>query len=225
MGFSRCIIKGMLAHLKSKINNRKNGRSIAFWFLRHGMSEGNVLGDTCPIMHDTPLNGEGRREVARVIEYLQKNNVRITDVYSSPQARSQETAEIVAKVFGLPVETKKGLAERHWGAWKDLRWMDASLRLEEMSLEERYTFVPPGGESWKHMEERILASLEEVAEENSTGENVLIVMHRGGLRAILPLFAKVGREGHKEFSVATGALSKFSFDKEAFDFVGLTPGI
>lgn len=214
----------MLKSLKEKVASRSENQNISFWFLRHGKSEGNELGDTCPIMHDTPLTEAGRKEAESVVAYFKNNQIQITDIYSSPKGRSHETAEIIGKELGIPVKVKEDLTERDWGDWKDLRWMEASDRLDAMPIDERYTFVPEGGESWKHMEDRLRVALEEIAEENASGDNVLIVMHRGGLRATLPLLAKAGIEGHKDFSVPTGALSKFSFEKEDFDFIGHVPG-
>ena len=73
------------------------------------------------------------------------------------------------------------------------------------------------------MEKRLFTTLENVAEESTGGENVLIVTHKGCLRATMPKLARAGIDKHKEFSVATGALSKFSFEKDEFDFVGLIP--
>ena len=213
----------MLEGLKRKIESRESSDSTSFWFLRHAESEGNTLGDTCPVVHDTPLTEKGIEEARKIAEYLKKEGVTITDIYTSPKGRSRETAEIIGKELGIAVKIKDELTERDWGNWGDMKWTDTSERLEHMSFEERYSFVPEGGESWKQMEERLKKGLEEIAEENTAGDNVLIVMHRGGLRATLPLLAKAGIEGHKEFSVRTGALSKFSFDKEDFDFVGFIP--
>lgn len=209
--------------LKEKIRSTQGTAGVSFWFVRHGESEGNALGDTCPIMHDTPLTTRGRTEAAHAADYLVKEGVAISHIYTAPKGRSRETAEIIAAVLGLPVVSKEGFNERNWGAWADLRWEAASERLDAMSLEERYTFIPEGGESWQQMETRLFTALEEVADESVGGENVLIVTHRGCLRAILPMLAKAGRDQHKDFSVATGSLSKFSFDKDEFDFVGLAP--
>lgn len=213
----------MTENLKTKINARTENTDVSFWFVRHGESEGNVLGDTCPIMHDTPLTSRGRKEAEDVASYLQKEKVPVSHIFTAPKGRSFETAQIIASAVGLPVVVKGGLNERNWGSWASLRWEEASERLEAMTLDERYTFVPPEGESWKEMESRLFSTLEEIAVESVDGENVLIVTHRGCLRAILPVLAKATREKHKEFSVPTGALSKFSFRKDEFDFVGTLP--
>lgn len=209
--------------LKQKIKSRKNVKDISFWFVRHGESEGNTLEDACPVMHNTLLTGKGKKEAQRIVDHFKKNKVDITDVYTAPQSRSYQTAEVIATALNLPLKTKDGLRERNWGEWRDLRWMEVSERLDALTIEERYSFIPEGGESWRQMERRLFDALEEITEENAIGENVVIVTHRGCLRAILPMLAKSGIGQHKEFSVPLGALSKFSFEKDSFDFVGLVP--
>ena len=213
----------MIEDLKKRIKSKTDIQNLSFWFVRHGESEGNALGDTCPIMHDTPLTERGRKEVKEIVRYLQKNAIRITHIYTAPKGRSYQTAEIIASSLGLPVNVEVGLDERNWGKWESLRWEEASLRLDKMSLEDRYTFIPEGGESWQQMEKRLFTTLEEIADKSIKGENILIITHRGCLRAVMPMLAKAGLEKHKEFSVATGAISKFSFEKDKFDFVGFIP--
>ncbi|MDD5731961.1 MAG: histidine phosphatase family protein [Patescibacteria group bacterium] len=213
----------MIEKLKNKIRSQANEQKLSFWFVRHGESEGNALDDACPIMHDTPLTKLGIKQAKEIGEYLKKNSIRITHIYSAPKSRAHQTAKIIASSLGLPVIIKNGLNERNWGIWCNLRWQEASDRLEKLPIEDRYTFIPEGGESWEQMEKRLFATLEEIADESVGGENILIVTHRGCLRAIMPKLAKAGIEKHKEFSVVTGSLSKFSFEKDEFDFVGLIP--
>lgn len=213
----------MIEGFKKSIKNKISTRNLSFYFVRHGESEGNILGDTCPIMHDTSLTIRGKKEAEKVATYLKTNNIKITHIYTSSKGRSHQTADVIASVLDLPVIVKKGLDERNWGIWKDLRWEEASNRLDKLSLEDRYTFIPKDGESWQQMEKRLFMTLEEITEESNGGENILIVTHRGCLRAIMPMLAKAGLEKHKDFSVSTGALSKFSFEKDKFDFIGFIP--
>lgn len=213
----------MIERLKQKVKDHPSETKIDMLFARHGESDGNALGDTCPIMHDTPLTERGRAEALKIAQYLKTAEKKVTHIYSAPKGRSRETAEIIAKELGLPVVIMDGLNERDWGVWADLRWEQASEKLDALTIDERYTFIPEGGESWQQMEQRLLASLEDIADQSVGGETVLVVTHRGCLRAILPLLAKAARDQHKDFSVATGALSHFSFDKDSFEFVGLNP--
>ena len=213
----------MLKKIKERIRSKSNPDKVSFWFVRHGQSEGNVLGAEGLVMNDAPLTDRGANEAKAVARYLKDIGVNVTDIYTSPLGRSHQTAEVIAKELGLPVKVKDGLRERNWGIWGNLAWNEVSDRLSTKSIEKRYTFVPENGESWQQMEKRLFDALEEVAEENNEGENILIVTHRGCLRAILPVLVKASKDKHEDFSVETGSLTKFSFDKESFEFIGLVP--
>ncbi|MEK7608449.1 MAG: histidine phosphatase family protein [Patescibacteria group bacterium] len=213
----------MSERLKQKISKRST--KISFWFIRHGQSEDNVFVDQATVMNDAPLTERGRREAVSVASYFKKNGVRVTDIYSSPLGRSYQTAEVIADALNLPIKARDGLRERNWGAWKDMKWFEVAKNLENMSIDGRFGFIPEGGESWEQMERRLFSALEEIADENDAGENILIVTHKGCLRAVLPILGKAGRDRHEEFSVETGTLTKFSFDKDTFDFVGLRPEV
>jgi|SRR3989344_234044 len=213
----------MLNRIKSKLKVQKHPERISFWFVRHGQSEGNVLGSECLVMNDLPLTERGANEAKAIAKYLEEKGIKVTDIYTSPSGRSHQTAGVIAKELGLSVKVKDGLMERNWGIWGNLPWDKVSDKLSGMNIEERYVFAPENGESWQQMEERFFGALEEIAEENSQGENILIVTHRGCLRAVLPVLARASKDKHEEFSVETGSLTKLSFDKEAFDFIGLIP--
>lgn len=206
-------------NLKARIRKREHPENVAFWFVRHAEST-----EQEKVMHDSPLTATGIKEAERIADYLEEQQLNFTHLYSSSKVRSKQTAEIIGAKLGLPVIVKPGLDERDWGEYKDQTWTEVSDRLGKMSFEERYNHVPPGGESWKNMEDRKLAALEEIAQESKDGENIILVDHRGGLRSIMPLLAKAGREKHEKFSVPLGSISKFSFVKDEFDFIGLKPG-
>lgn len=213
----------MIDRIQQKLNTNKHPEKVSFWFVRHGQSEGNVLNAECLVMNDTPITPRGIEEANAIAKYLKENNIRVTDIYTSPLGRSHQTAEIIAQELNLPVKIKEGLRERNWGIWGNLTWDSVSQKLDKLTIDERYTFIPEAGESWQQMEERLAVSLEEIAEENESGEDILIITHRGCLRAILPVLAKVSKDKHADFSVETGSLSKFSFNKNDFEFIGLQP--
>ena len=213
----------MINRVKSKLNKKIKPEKVSFWFVRHGQSEGNILEGECLVMNDTPVTERGIKEAKAIAGYLKQNNINVTDIYTSPLGRSRQTAEIIAKELNLPVKVKNELRERDWGILGNLPWNEVSDKLSGMSIDERHSFIPEKGESWQQMEERLFKALEEIAEENDSGEDILIVTHRGCLRAMFPILAKVSKDKHEDFSVETGALSKFSFDKESFEFIGLIP--
>jgi probable phosphoglycerate mutase len=180
--------------LKHKIHERPNPEKVSFWFVRHAESEENAKGENAAVMHDAPLTESGLREAKQAADYLADQQIKFSHIFTSSKDRSKQTAEILGEKLKIPVVADKGLDERNWGEYKNYPWKDVAARLGEMAIEERYKHVPPGGESWANMEERLLKALEKIADETKDGENV-------------PL----------------GSISKFSFDKDEFDFVGLKP--
>jgi broad specificity phosphatase PhoE len=200
-----------------------NNPRMTFWFARHAESEGNSQGELCPVNHDTPLTSTGEQQAKELLQYFQDNDITITDVYSSPLQRATQTASVVAGHFGVPVNELEDLRGRDWGEWCNQTWQEVSVELESKSIDERYTFIPEGGESWEEMEERLFDALETIAKENEAGEDILIVTHKGALRAMLPILDQVEKERHKDYSVGVGSLTAFSFDKQDFHFIGLMP--
>lgn len=209
--------------LKKQVQNSKHPEKVVFWFVRHSESEGNTLGDDTPVMHDTSITLKGKDEAQSIAKYFADNNINVTHIYSAPSNRSKQTAEIIGNKLNIPVVTMGDLNERNWGDLGDHTWKEVAQKLEKMDLDQRYLFMPDGGETWEQMEERLFNTFEQIAKESHSGENILIVTHRGCLRAVLPLLAKAGREKHEDYSMPLGSLSKFSFEKDKFDFVGLVP--
>lgn len=92
------------------------------YFCRHGQSERNVAnvwtGST-----ESPLTDAGR-EQARIAGQSAKD-LGIQYILCSPQSRAHETAEIIAKEIGYPVDKldiNSLVVERHFGAMEGQPW-------------------------------------------------------------------------------------------------------
>ena len=79
-----------------------------FYFVRHGESEGNAArvftGQT-----DSPLTARGREQAAAVAEELAQ--VKFDRIVSSDLSRTRDTADVIAKRLGKPVEIVPELRE------------------------------------------------------------------------------------------------------------------
>ena len=170
-------------------------------FVRHGESEATAMGDGAPIEHDLPLTEVGKREALQVRDYFVSNNVPISAVYSSTYQRAVQTAQPTAGEFGLQVLQRADLCERHWGGLAGLTWPELSSRLDEMTTEDRYNFLPEGGESWAQMEARSFKVVDEIMQR--TGD-VAVFTHGGVLRGLLPALGGVDRAQHEQFTMKTG---------------------
>jgi probable phosphoglycerate mutase len=74
--------------------------------IRHALPERIVNPDTPA---DPPLAPDGRRQAELLAGYLASE--RIDAIWSSPMVRAQETAQPLAKAFGLDVQTEDAIAE------------------------------------------------------------------------------------------------------------------
>lgn len=73
----------------------------SFYFVRHGESEGNVAGKMQG-RQEHPLTELGREQARATGEWFAAGGTAVDALYASPLSRAFETAEIIARVAGLP---------------------------------------------------------------------------------------------------------------------------
>ena len=79
-----------------------------FYLVRHGESEANAARRFAG-QSDSPLTARGRRQAKTVAKELAK--VKFDKVVSSDLSRTRDTAEIIARAQGVPVEIVPELRE------------------------------------------------------------------------------------------------------------------
>ncbi|WP_405055711.1 histidine phosphatase family protein [Kribbella sp. NBC_01505] len=152
--------------------------------LRHGEAESNVARTMAPAL-TTPLTERGREQAAAAGELLRE--VGAVRVYSSTVARAVETATIVARVIGVPLEVVqlKGLDEVTIGPDADpkavttLEGAGAALRAWVVERELGAAF-PGGGEDGETVVRRTTDALRSIAADHP-GETVIVVGHVASL--------------------------------------------
>ena len=151
------------------------------YFVRHGESEANAArrfaGRT-----DSPLTERGLRQAEAVADELAK--VHFDRVVSSPLSRCRDTAIVIAKRHGLPVDLDPDLVEIDVGdrtgvPFDEVRglpnWRDDG-------------FVAwPGGETLDQVIERALRAMDRITAQNA-GQTVLVVGHGGVTRILMSHF-------------------------------------
>lgn len=141
------------------------------YFCRHGLSELNIKGHFAGST-DTPLAEEGRKQ-ARLAGQKAKD-LGIDLIVASPLSRAKETAEIIAKEVGYPVENihiNDLLVERHFGELEGKPW-SPDLDLDGIS----------DIETVDSLIERAHLALKWI--ESLPGNNVLVVSHGSFGRAL-----------------------------------------
>lgn len=150
----------------------KKGRLI---IVRHGQTPANLEG----VWHgstDTPLSDLGRRQVSWLGKYFEQ--VMVPDViYASPLQRAHLTAKGIAEARGLEVKLDSRLQEFCLGDWEGLKFEEID-RIHDPGrrLNQDPDFAPPGGESQKIVQKRMVEAIEEILQ-NHADENVVLVSH------------------------------------------------
>ncbi len=157
--------------------------------IRHGATdwndEGRIQGHS-----DRPLSAAGRRAVEawRLPDGMTGPDAGAWTWLASPLGRARETAALLRPgPQAPPARPEPALIEMHWGAWEGRRLDElraergpAMAEAEARGLD----FRPPGGESPREVQARVLRLLERLAEMD---QPTAAVTHKGVIRALYAL--------------------------------------
>jgi probable phosphoglycerate mutase len=167
------------------------------YLVRHGATkltaEGRFSGN-----EGADLSEEGRWQAAQLGERLRQEAV--TMAYSSPLARSADTAAIITASCGLTYVCRDGLREISHGHWEGLTRSEVEARFgDEYSSWEAdpFTFAPEGGESGLAVLARALPVIREIVTAHA-GERVLVVSHKATIRLLLSSLLGIDARGYRD---------------------------
>ncbi len=103
-------------------------------------------------------------------------------IVASPYVRAWQTAEIIAAVLRLEVESESDLREQNFGVFAGQPY-DALLGDAAYHDGPRWHWRPSGGESLMDVYERVVPVFERVARD-SAGSDVVLVSHGGVMLAL-----------------------------------------
>ncbi len=174
--------------------------------IRHGPTRWNRDG-RMQGRADTPLDGPGRREVAR---WRLPDWSHAAAWRTSPLRRAAETARILGLDHAI---TDERLVEMDWGRWEGCSLAGLRARHgEEMRANEAHglEFRPPGGETPREVQARLRPLLRELA--GSGAGAVGVVTHKGVIRALLALATGWDMRCGPGFRVPEGSAQVFRLE-------------
>jgi probable phosphoglycerate mutase len=154
-------------------------------FIRHGETDWNRMA-RFQGRRDVPLNAIGRRQAERngraVAGILASGEWQFV---ASPLGRTVETMRIALAAAGCPHEsfsTEPLLQEASYGDWEgltpaEIAALDAGVH--ERRARDKWGFIPPAGESYAQVSERVAAWLK------TLHGPTLVVAHAGIMRGLL----------------------------------------
>ena len=151
---------------------------------------------------DVPLSGRGVEQIKQLTSYMVRNCSGLLNearcgankeqdtldaVYTSTLGRAIESAEIIARPFGLTPLVVEGLKERNFGLWEGMtfdeireKWPEAFTAWADNPVQ----FSPKEGESTLEVKERALKAFNGITQRHG-GEAIAIISHGGIIRIIL----------------------------------------
>jgi broad specificity phosphatase PhoE len=152
------------------------------FFIRHAESEANRL-DVLASRRDFPLTDKGRADAA-VIAMELKEMASLDRIICSPLLRAQQTAQPIAQIFRVEVETDERITEQEIGIYAGMTYAELDERMDYMhDRSKRWKWVPEGGgESYEMIARRLEPFFQSL--EKLEGENILFVTHAVTMRMI-----------------------------------------
>jgi broad specificity phosphatase PhoE len=162
------------------------------YFIRHGETDWNAEG-RLQGQHDIPLNDLGRVQAAEAGVILKSICPQADDLdwWVSPLGRTRETAERARDAIGLHptyYRTDERLKELTFGRWEGLTWKDvrrADPAGASARERDKWHAVPPDGESYKMLTERVAGFLPLLRRPS------VLVSHGGVARVLMAMFGGV----------------------------------
>lgn len=186
------------------------GRSFphTLYFIRHGETDWNVAG-RLQGHTDTPLNGRGRAQAQSIGHYLKKVGVG-APFFVSPLLRTRQTADLIGSALGQDTAfytTDPRLIEIGFGTWEGLNWHEIGRKYPDLvaaRTKGKWHFLPPQGESYAQVAQRVSAFLEQCPQE------ACLVSHGGIGRVLLHLFAGQAPEAVVGLDIPQGRVLKLT---------------
>ena len=157
--------------------------------VRHGESEANekdaFIGHT-----DLDLTARGYTQARMTADFIAEN-YHVDRLYGSDLQRAFHTGEAIASRLQLPIIKDAGLREIYAGEWEGKTFDELDVEyVEDYELwkNDIGNSFCTGGESVKHLAERIYAAFSEIARRHD-GETVVLATHATPIRAMLTLLS------------------------------------
>jgi alpha-ribazole phosphatase len=163
------------------------------WLIRHGEPESKAHG-RCYGALDVALSEKGRLQMKQVARHLTREP--IAAIYSSPQRRALESAELIARPHARSCKIVAGLREINFGDFEGLTYDEIATRYPDLHRQwmEAPTEVRfPNGESFAEMCIRVSSAFAEI-QKRSEGRTIAIITHGGVIRIVIARALQMPKE-------------------------------
>ncbi|MDQ6686102.1 MAG: bifunctional RNase H/acid phosphatase [Actinomycetota bacterium] len=158
------------------------------------------------------LNEEGRAQARATGEWLAPMAAELDALVSSPVRRTLETAEVLAEFLDLKVEIEDGIAEMEFGTWEELTFSEVHERYPDdvASWLGNLEYAPGGGESFRTVEQRVLAGRDRIVA-SYAGKTVVAVSHVTPIKTLVADALRAPLESVYRMELSPASVSVISY--------------
>ena len=164
-------------------------------FVRHGESTGNAE-KRLQGRAEFELSKVGRAQARALRDRFKDEDFQPTHVYSSPQKRAAETAQIVSASWHLAISYWDDLKEQDIGVFSGLTWPEISSRYPDVAEEfdeSRNWDLVEGAETLAQRRSRGGRVVEGLLDRHENDDRVLVFTHGGILQFMIANLLGTGR--------------------------------
>ena len=181
--------------------------------VRHGQTTFNLEGRLPGQLPGIPLTDEGRRQAQRAAVVL--SGLPLSAVIASPLERARDTAEIIARGWALHVQLDPRLMDLDVGSWSgktvdELNKTDPQWR----SFVEHPNLPPEGVESFLALQSRAVPVVEEIRQDTSLGNYIVLVAHADVIKVLLAYYTGLDSERARFLVIGNASISALAFPPE-----------
>jgi probable phosphoglycerate mutase len=150
------------------------------YLIRHGEAYSNVEAVVGGIQGDRGLTERGIAQAEALARRLESGDLAADVLYASTLPRARMTAELVAAAMKLPITWDDELHELRPGQADGMAIEQARTQFEGFRgfLQDTFTPIAPGGESWGSFQARVSGALEQIISRHP-GKTIVAVVHGG----------------------------------------------
>ena len=170
---------------------------------------------------DIPLNDEGRRQAAALARALAGETVDM--IISSDLSRAASTAQAVAELHDLPLQTDASLRERCFGAFEGLLYDELETHFPEAYAQwrardpdARYPDGERRAETFAEFAQRAVGAVCRIAEMHR-GKRIIMVSHGGVLDAVYRAAHGIDITAPRNFDVLNASINHIRWDGERLE--------
>ena len=188
-------------------------RKCKITFISHGATIYSEEGRFSDNPNYPPLSDLGVEETENLVKYLKTRAIKNDMIYSSPAVRTQQSAQMVSKMFKQDYEIVEDLTSRRCGEWNGLTYSQI-LEKYPQGISEILSNLQSdnnlSGESTVDFIARIKKVIDDLVEKND-GNRIIIVTHPDVIQAAICAALDISADKMLKIYIRTGSVTQISY--------------